>query len=218
MNKFAKGCAIVFGVGIAGATAASYYAYHKVNSAFTGFAQLGTLPDVERSVKNQAPYTPPASGEPSAAQVDRLLQVQQAVRAKLGAKAQDMERRYHDLLQKDSATVVDAPELISAYRDLALAYMDAKRAQVEALNQAGLSMQEYRWTRQKVYGALGMPLMDFDVGRVVDDIKHGRQPDSTAFQMTVFPAGPTGSEDMKKLVEPHRKALEDNAGLAFFGL
>jgi hypothetical protein len=36
-----------------------------------------------------------------------------------------------------------------------------------------------------------------------------------AYQMTV---GPTGSPVVQKLVEPHRKALEENAGLAFFGL
>jgi hypothetical protein len=217
MKKLAIGCAAILGLVVVGAAIASSFVYHKVNSAVVGFAQLGTLPQLERSVQNQTPYTPPASGEPSQAQVDRLLQVQQAVRTRLGARAEEIQQRYHKLLAKDSATVVDAPELISAYRDLALAYMDAKKAQVEALNKTGFSLGEYRWTRSKAYAALGMPLMDFDVGRIVDDIKSGRQPDSTEFRMTI-PTGPTGSPAVQKLLEPHRKALEDNAGLAFFGL
>jgi len=85
MNKFAKGCAAVLGVGIVIATGASYYVYHKVNSAVVGFAQLGSLPELDRSVRVKGHYTP-ASDEPSRAQLDRLLQVQQAVRTRLGAR------------------------------------------------------------------------------------------------------------------------------------
>jgi hypothetical protein len=215
MKKLAIGCAVLLLIGFVGAGGASYYAYHKVTSAISGFAELGTLPELEKSVRKQGPYTPPPAGEPSPQQVDRLLGVQQAVRARLGARADEIEHRYHKLLAKDSATVVDAPELISAYRDLAAAYMDAKRAQVEALNAAGLSLEEYRWTRSQVYAALGMPIMDLDVVGMIDDVKQGRQPAAPSYRMAV---GPSGSPAVQKLVEPHRKALEANAGLAFFGL
>ena len=110
---------------------------------------------------------------------------------------------------------MDAPEIISAYRDLAAAYMDAKRAQVDALNRAGLSMEEYRWTRSQAYAALGMPLMDLDVAGLIEDVKAGRQVAAPNFRMTV-PA--SGSPIIKELVEPHRKELESNVGLASFGL
>jgi hypothetical protein len=215
MKKLALGCAVVLGLGAAGVAAASWYAYHKVSSTFAGFAQLGTLPELERSVRKLGPYTPPPSGEPSPEQLDRLLRVQQAVRDRLGARAQEIEVRYRKLLAKKEATAVDAPELLSAYRDLAAAYMDAKRAQVDALNRAGFSLEEYRWTRSQVYGALGMPLMDLDVAAIITDVKQGREPAMPAHRMTI---GPTGSPAVQKLVEPHRKALADNAGLAFFGL
>jgi len=215
MKKLAIGCAVLLVIGFLGAAGASYFAYHKVTSTFAGFAELGTLPEIERSVRKQGPYTPPPAGEPSPAQIDRLLGVQQAVRARLGARADEIEHRYRKLLAKDSATVVDAPEILSAYRDLAAAYVDAKRAQVEALNSAGFSLEEYRWTRSQVYAALGMPLMELDVSRMIQDVKEGRQPETPAYRMT---AGPTGSPAVKKLVEPHRKVLEANAGLAFFGL
>jgi hypothetical protein len=215
MKKLVIGCAVLLALGIAGAAGASYFAYRKVTSAFAGFAELGSIPERERSIRKQAPYTPPPSGEPSRTQVERLLEIQQAVRVRLGTGADEIERRYHRLLAKDSATVVDLPELVSAYRDLAAAYVDAKRAQVDALNRAGRSLEEYRWTRSQVYAALGVPLMDLDVSQIIEDGKAGRQPVAPVYRMTV---GPTGSPAVQRLVEPHRKVLEANVGLAFFGL
>ena len=215
MKKVAIGCAVLLVLGMVGAGGASYVAYRKVSSSFAGFAELGSLPDLERSVRNQRPFEPPADGEPSREQIERLLKIQQAVRARLGQQADQIEHRYRRLLAKDSATAVDLPELISAYRDLAAAYVDAKRAQVDALNRADLSLEEYRWTRSRAYAALGMSLMDVDVSRIIEDVKAGRQPAGPAYRLTEVS---TGSPAVRKLVEPHRKALEANVGLAFFGL
>ncbi len=215
MKKLVIGCGVLLALGLAGAAGASYLAYRKVSSAVAGFAELGSLSELERSVRKQGPYTPPASGEPSRAQVERLLEVQQAVRDRLGERADDIERRYQRLLAKDRATAVDLPELVSAYRDLAAAYVDGKRAQVDALNRTGFSMEEYRWTRAQAYGALGLQLMEIDVSRIIEDVKAGRQPPAEVYRMT---AASTALPAVRRLVEPHRKALESNVGLAFFGL
>jgi hypothetical protein len=215
MKKLAIGCAVILALAMVGVGVASYAAYRKVSSAFAGFAELGSLPELERSIRNQRPFAPPANGEPNRAQIEHLVEVQGTVRMRLGARAEEMDRRYKRLLAKDRATAVDAPEIISAYRDLAAAYMDAKRAQVDALNRAGLSIEEYRWTRSQVYAALGMPLMDLDIARILEDVKEGREVGAPAFRMT----GPaSGSPALQPMVEPHRKALEANVGLAFFGL
>jgi hypothetical protein len=214
VKKLAIGCVVLLALGVVGAGGASYYAYRKVSSTFAGFAELGSLPALERSVRNQRPFTPPPSGEPSQAQVARLLEIQGAVRGRLGAKADEIERRYHRLLAKDKATAVDLPELLSAYRDLAGGYLDAKRAQVDALNGAGLSLAEYRWIRSRSYAALGMPLLDVDVSGMIEDVKAGREPAMPAARLT----GDSASAALRARVEPHRKALEANVGLAFFGL
>jgi hypothetical protein len=215
MKKLAIGCAVLLVLGMVGAGGASYVAYRKVSSAFAGFAELGSLPELERAVRNQRPFEPPAAGEPSREQIEWLLAIQQAVRDRLGERADQIEHRYRRLLAKDKATAVDAPELISAYRDLAGAYLDGKRAQVEALNRAGLSLEEYRWTRSRAYAALGMSLLDVDVSGIIEDVKAGRQPTGPAFHPT---EASTGSPAARQLVEPHRKTLEANVGLAFFGL
>jgi hypothetical protein len=143
------------------------------------------------------------------------MSVQQKVRSRLGARVAEFEQKYRTLLAKDSATVTDAPALISAYRDLATTYVEAKRVQVDALNEAGLSLDEYRWVRRQAYAALGMPMMDLDMSQLVQEVQSGRTPTSP---VATTPLGPSGSPATVKLVEPHRKTLEANAGLAFFGL
>jgi hypothetical protein len=90
-----------------------------------------------------------------------------------------------------------------------------KRAQVEALNRAGVSMEEYRWTRSRVYAALDVPFMELDVPGILAKLKEGRQAATPASPMgEVRP----GSPAVRRLVEPQRKVLEENVGLAFFGL
>jgi hypothetical protein len=214
MKKLAIGCVVLLALGVVGAGGASYFAYRKVSSTFTGFAELGTLPELERSVRNQRPFTPPPSGEPSQVQVAGLVEIQGVVRSRLGARAEEIERRYHRLLAKDGVTAVDLPELVSAYRDLAGAYMDAKRAQVDALNRAGLSLEEYRWTRSRAYAALGIALLDVDVSGIIQEVKAGRTPATPATRLA---AEPPASPALRARVEPERAALERNVGLAFFG-
>ena len=215
MKKAAIGCVLLLVLLAGAATAASYMIYRKASSAVSGFAELGTLPELDRSVRNQTPYVPPASGELTREQLQRFLRVQQTVRAHLGTRANEFRRRYRELLEKDSVVITDAHQLVSAYRDVATGYVDAKRVHVDALNDVGFSLDEYRWVRTQAYAALGVPLVELDVSRIIADVQNGRT--SAAPTAAVRP-GPSGSPKTRKLVEPHRKALEDYAALAFFGL
>ena len=215
MKNAAIGCVLLLVLLVGGAATASYTIYHKVSSTVSGFAELGTLPQLDRGVRNQTPYVPPASGELTREQLQRFLRVQQTVRARLGTRADELGRRYHELLEKDSATIADAPELVSAYRDVAAIFVDAKRTQVNALNHVGFSLDEYRWVRAQVYAALGMPLVELDVSRIIAEVQNGRTPEMPTLAVQL---GPSGSPKTRKLVEPYRKPLVDYAPLAFFGL
>lgn len=222
MKKLAIGCAVLLLLGIAGASTASYLAYSKVSSAVAEFAELGSLPRIERSIRKQGPYTPPASGEPTGAQVERLLEVQQAVRTRLGTRVDEVYRRYRPYFEPvdgrtawAGGTVDSALVLIRFYRDIAGIYVQGKRAQVDALNRAGFSLEEYRWTRSRIYGALGVPLMDIDLTRLIEDIKEGRQPAAPTYRTT---PDRSGSPALESLVESHRKTLEANTPLAVLGL
>lgn len=215
MKKILIGSGIFVGLLALGGAVGSYYVYHRIKSAIGGFAQLAKVPELERSVRNRSPYHPPSSGELTQAQVDRYLRVEQAIRLSLGTRAQDMERKYRSLLAKKEASAVDLPELAAAYSDLAKAYVEAKRVQVRALNEAGFSLDEYRWIRRQSYAALGMPMMDLDIAQMVEDAKAGRQTAPPVGTMTVGPSGPEANQE---LVKAHQKELEDYAALAFFGL
>ncbi len=121
-------------------------------------------------------------------------------------------------MDNDQGTAFDAPAVVGAYKDLARTYVDAKKAQVEALNAANFSLSEYRWVRQQAYAAVGMPVMDFDVSKIIDDATSGRTPQQPQAPSLGGSLGPTGPEVNKTLVAPHKKQLEDNAALSFFGL
>lgn len=215
MKKLLIGCAVFVGLCMVGGAVGSYFLYHKVRTAIGGFTQLAKVPEIERSVRNQAPYEAPASGELTKAQVERYYRVQQAIRANLGARGLQMQEKYKSLLAKKEATAIDAPQLVAAYSDLASGYVDAKRVQVQALNDAGISLGEYRWIRTQIYAALGFPMMDMDIAQMVENAKAGRQMSPPPRTMTIGPSGPKVNQD---LVKSHQKDFEDYAALAFFGL
>ena len=222
MSKLAIGCVGLLAVGVVGGAGASYYAYHRVTSAIAPVAELASLGDIERSVRNHDEYTPPASGQPSRAQVDGLLSVQQAVRARLGNRADDFYQRYRRYFEPVNGVKTQlggpADSAMVGFRmslDLAGIFVDGKRAQVDALNRLGMSLDEYRWTRSQVYAALDVPFMEVDIPAIVAEVKAGYQPTPRAFDVK---RAASASPAVRKMVEPHRKVLEDNVGLAFFGL
>jgi hypothetical protein len=216
MKKLAIGCLIILVVGAAAAGGVAYWGYLKVRSTVSQFAELAKVPDIERSVRVQTPFTPPESGELTAKQVDQLLTIQGRVKDRLGNSFATMQRTYKSLADKKDATVTDVPALLSAYRDLAAAWLDAKRTQVDALNQAGISMSEYRWVRAQAYRSLGIPFVDVDFSRIAAQVQSSGK--VTAEMPPVGVPMTSGPAATVKLLEPHRKQLEDYIPLVAFGL
>jgi hypothetical protein len=217
VKKLAIGCGIVVLVLALAGIGVSYWLFRKVATTVSQFAEFSSVPEVERQVRNTAAYEPPASGELTAAQVERLVQVQTLVRQRLGQRFEEMRTKYASLMDGNrEATALDLPQLVAAYRDLAASWMDAKRAQVEALNAAGFSLAEYRWVRSQAYAALGLPVMEIDIATMVDDLKAGRTPEAPG--RIGGSIGPGGPEANRTLIAPFARQLEDNAALASFGL
>jgi hypothetical protein len=217
MKKIAIGCGIVLLLCMIAGAAVGYYVFRKAQSLYQQVAEFGQIPEIERGIRSRGEYAPPASGELTKTQVERLVRVQTHIRTRLGQRFAAMEQKYKALADKENATVVDVPMLMAAYRDLAAAWMDAKRSQVEALNEAGLSLEEYRWIREQTYRALGMPYVDLDVGKIVDHIRSGSSGSIDPGQLRGS-FGPGGPESNRALVEAFKKQLEDNLPLASFGL
>ena len=218
MKKLAIGCGLVLllaGIAAAGVT---YYVYRQAQSMFAQLRELDRVPEIERGVRTRSNYTPPASEELTTAQVEKLVKVQGLVRQRLGQRFAELEAKYKAFTDKKEATIVDLPALLGAYRDVAAAWMEAKRSQVDALNAVDLSLDEYKWIREQVYRALGAPYMDFDVAKIVEQIRGGAvNPNSPPGQIRGS-IGPAGPEVNRKIIEPFKKQLEDNLPLASFGL
>lgn len=216
MKKVALGCGLVLLVTGIAASIAGYYVFRQVSSTVSQLAELSQLPELERTVRNQSPYSPPASGEFTESQIEKLLRVQSDVRQRIGVRMQEFESRYQALTDKADADLTDAPALLRAYGDLAATWLDAKRAQVEALNATGLSIEEYRWVRNQAYSALGQAFVDFDIGRLVDQARRGVTSDSAGQLKGALE--PTGPESNRQHAGKHKKALTENVALASFGL
>jgi hypothetical protein len=217
VKKLAIGCSLVVLVLAVAGMAATYWVYRKVSTTVSEFAALADVPRLEREIRNTAAFSPPSSGELTQEQVQRLVRVQATVRQRLGQRFAEMQKRYETLFSDRRPDALDAPALVAAYRDLAHAWMDAKRAQVEALNQARFSLEEYRWVREQVYAAVGVPILNLDVAKLIEDVTAGvTDGDVPARVAGAF--GPSGPGRNRELVAEFKKALEDNAALAAFGL
>ena len=215
MKKLAIGCGVALLITGICAAGAAYYVYRQVSTTVAEFAKLGSLTEIERDVRNRDTFTPPPSEELSAAQVEKLVQVQTHIRQKLGAQMKTFEEKYQAVAEKKDHTLADAPALLQAYRDLAATWMDAKRTQVEALNTANLSLDEYRWIRDQAYRALGQPFVDLDIAKIIEDAKDGVTRQEGELRGAIGPEGPATN---RKLVEKYKKTLEENIALASFGL
>lgn len=215
MKKLAIGCLIIVVVAGAAIVGVGYYGYLKVRSTVSQFAELAKVRDIESGVRVKTTFSPPDSGELTPHQVDQMIRIQTRVRERLGVNFAAFERNYKSLLDKKEATVVDLPALISAYRDLAATWLDAKRAQVDALNETGISMQEYRWIRSQAYRSLGIPFVDLDFGRLAEQVQSGKiSAEVPAISLPTTPGTPASL----RLLEPHRKQIEDYMPLVAFGL
>jgi len=220
MKKLAIGCGIVLVILLVGGAVGTWWVFNRAKSAIQSFTELGKVPDIERQVRNTAAFTPPESSQITSEELAKYLKVQDQVRQTLGERFKVLSDKHKALIErldKQQHSALDLPELIETYKDLAGLYVKGKQAQADALNANGFSLSEYRWIQQQAYAAIGMPVMNMDVAKAIEDIKAGRSAEQAGPPITV-PTGPTGPEANKTLVAPHQKALEDNAALAFFGL
>jgi hypothetical protein len=216
VKKLAIGCGVALLITGIAASVVAYYIYRQVSTAVTQFAELAQVPDLERSVRNREPFVAPASDELSDSQIEKLLRVQSEVRRRLGERMAAMEVKYRAFTEKENPTLSDAPALLRAYSDLAATWLDAKKGQVEALNAAGLSLDEYRWIRHQAYRALGMAFVDLDIGRLVDEARRGVTTEKAGELLGALE--PSGPESNRTRLQKFRQQLEENIALASFGL
>lgn len=203
-KKFAIGCLVaVLAVLVVGGGAAYFYVIRPLTSTVRAGAELTKLVELENRVSNKRPFTAPVNGELEGAQVERFVQVTNAVMGGLENRARELEAKYDSLRQGNPGV----RQVLNAYADIIKLVVEAKEMQVAALNSAGFSVAEYDWVRRSVLQAAGHGVMQVDLTALA--------------QGEVQEAQGTGAavpEANVELVAPHRDRIGEYVGLAMFGL
>jgi len=217
MKKVLVGClGVILLVVVAAGIGGYYFIYRPARTYLASFQQLGEIPQIERQVKNQAPFSAPESGELTSAQVDGFMSVAGQIQARLGGRADELKAKYDEFDRARQGEGGDASvsQVLGAFRDLASFFVEGKRAQVEALNQVGFSLDEYTWVKERVFAAAGMVLTQIDVTEL-SRAAGGEVPDLDAKRTELDEEVP---EQNRALVQPHIAKLREYLTLGFFGL
>jgi hypothetical protein len=223
MKKVALGCLGVFVVLVVIGGVAGYFFVYKPAAAYiASLKQFGEIATLDKNVTNKATFTPPDGNALTEEMVSRFVKVQEAMEARLGARSAELKAKYDQLdkLQKDQGRSPSLGEVLTALKDLSGIIVDGKRAQVDALNQAGFSLEEYAWVRSQVYAAAGLALNEInlrslDPQKIAEAAKAGG---NQSAPMTKVGSDENVPEHNKELVKPYAEKLQQWIALGFFGL
>ena len=232
MKKVLAGCLIGLVIALIGFGGACYYAVSWVQPMLQGTSeylerarQMARLGD---RIQNRSPYVPPASGELSASQVDRFVAVQRRVRDELGARWAEIETKSAQIREKTQNSSASAgglrgdrqeltfAEFASVLSDLSNLYMEARRAQVDALNVQKFSDAEYTWVRNRVYEAAGMEVASgIDMSKLEALARESAMKSNVTLPDIKKPDVPQANI---KLIKPHLAKLKESLPIAILGL
>lgn len=169
-KKLLIGCLVLGVVGIIAAGIAGYYfVYRPARDYIAGFAEVAQVVELNDQVENQQPFTAPPDNLLTEAQVTAFVAVQRRMVTDLGSVLDELQAKYQAYGEGDSRPGLG--ELLGAWRDLKDLVLQAKRIQVEALNQAGLSVEEYRWIRSRFYQALGAEFFSLNLEKIAEAVQ-----------------------------------------------
>jgi hypothetical protein len=218
VKKILAGCLVILVLGGVMLAVGAYFVYRAaspmVESARTMFDGLSQVAELEKDIKNRNSYTAPGSGELQKEQVDRFARVQDSMRKSMGQRFDEIEAKYEYL--KNSSAQPSFTELMGSLREMAGLIVDARRAQVNALNQENFSSDEYSWVKTRVYQAAGIELTNsIDFEKIAEAAREG-----TGLDGIRVPDQPIASvpEKNRELVKPHMDRMDEWMPLAFFGL
>lgn len=218
MKKLAIGCGVVLLVVLVVVGAGGFFLWTKYVRPMTGtITELSQLADIEKQVRNTSSFSQPDSGELTEEMVARFAKVQAAMEGRLGSRMALLKAKYAEIdeAMKSERREASFGEAMGALKDLSGIMVEAKKAQVEALNSAGFSVREYEWIRQQVYAAVGMAAASFDVKDLQAMAQRAR---SEAGSEEPEELNTTALEHNKRLITPYEKKLREWAPFAYFGL
>jgi hypothetical protein len=225
MRSLFSGCLlflVVVGIAVGGLL---YVGYRNVRPYVEGVsdlvAQVRSLEALGDAVANHTPFTAPASGELTAAQVDRFLAVQREVQMQTGARWKAMsdrlmvwERDEHEGAAPPPGAKVN-PDTDLLLSQLGQLMYDTRVTQVAGMNAQQFSLDEYAWVRRQVYAAAGMQVAEhLEWREMLDNLRRSAgiaTPDAPATPPAVVP------DVNRQLVTPHLETLKADLPYAVLG-
>jgi hypothetical protein len=212
VKKLAAGCLVVVVIGVVALGVALYFGYRTfspmIDGATTVLEQAKAAAAESDRLENKTRYVAPASGELTEAQVRRLLAVHDRTRSSLGPKWAELQTQAYRFQQqaKTDARELSFPELVAMVRSLGSIIVEARRANVDALNAEQFSSSEYTWVTLRAYEAAGLEAVEgIDWSEIQAAIKDGA--DRVGVREPRVPE-PDIPERNRELVRPHLDALK----------
>lgn len=225
MKKLLIGCLSVIVLLMIVAGVGAYFLYRAarpvIDSAremMSGASQMAEAVALDDRLVDSSSYQGPASGELTADQVERFLRVQAHVKRTLGARGEAFKEKYKALgtSRPDGTEVTPSlSQLLSGLADMSQVYVDARRAQVDALNAEKFSREEFTWVRLRVYQAAGIEATGYEpreLARMIQGMNSGAQ---VTVPDVAIPDAPARN---RALVKSHAAELMDWLAMAAFGL
>lgn len=201
------GCLIVvIAVLVVGGVLAYTYLVRPAMSAVGAAQDLARIEQIENRVRDKSTFRAPGDGELSASQVERYVAAARQIVDDLEGKVTELDARYQQI--EAQGRDPGLRELANAYADILRLVVDAKEAQVEALNAHGFSLTEYAWVRNQVIRAAGFSAYQVDLAALADE----RGDDALRELQADVPAANVD------LVAPYADELERFLPLVAFGL
>jgi hypothetical protein len=222
MKKLVAGCLIVLLVAAAGLGAAVFYAYRwaqpVIQSTGDYLDRARAMTQLADRIANKAPYLPPESGELTQSQIERFIAVQTRVRDELGTRWTEIENKSAQIREKTQQNhrELSFAEVASVFSDLTGIYLEARRAQVNALNVQRFSEDEYAWVRRRVYEAAGVELAGaIDLSKLESAMREGAERSNMTLPDMPKPQVPAANV---ALVKPHLAKVKEWVPMAVLGL
>jgi len=214
-KKIVLGClGAVVVVVIAGSIAGYFYVYRPARQYIQSFADVGKIGEMDSEVQNKAAFTTPEDSLLTEDEVTRFVEVQRAITSQLGAHLENLKQKYNSVSGEGSQNPGIA-EFITFWKDFSGTILKAKQIQVEALNSANFSLDEYRWVRSSFYQALGAKFVSLNLDRALTAIKE-QNPDLLKGDQAG--AEQLAPEQNQKLVEPYTQEAQNWIAYAWLGL
>lgn len=211
-KKILLGCGILLVVGlVAGGILGYYFVYLPARDFVAGLSEVSQVVEMNAELDNQAGYTPPSDRLLTEGQVTTFVEVQRQMVSELDQRLAELKQKYERYGSGDAQPGLS--ELAGMWSDIKSVLFEAKQSQIRALNQQGMSIEEYRWVREEFYRAVGAEFVSVNLEQIAEAVKT-QNPDLI---------GETSPDQMapeanRQLVAPYKDEVTNWIAYAWLGL